>query len=282
MLKEFGYVDKYLKYKDFKHDRTYQAYRRSLDRFSEYVESLSSDFRYSTYDSLVEGFEENLKQNGYADSTRIFNLKVINNYFKYLNQQGASNAFGISITDYFGNKEKEVDKVDEDSIISPEEKDRLFAYVRSCDDYLNLFLFMISFYCGLRTNHLCDVPFRDLFVRLNGKLYYENKIFEKEPVSIELPTEVKEVYLNIFPEVPREYVFVNKTGKRYYARYVNRIFESYCKDAGINHYTPTDFRHSSVYYYVKTYGVDINKIMSRYNWTGDYLKRLYGDLLDLG
>ena len=98
---------------------------------------------------------------------------------------------------------------------------------------------------------------------------------------IELPEEVRDVYLKILPKKSREYVFFTKTDRKYYARYINRVFEFYCDKAGISHYSPMDFRHSSVYYYVKENGVDIQKIQYRYNWTGDNLKRLYGDLLGI-
>jgi integrase len=281
MLKEFENVDEYLDLKGFKHERTHEAYRRSLRRFEKYIENLSSDFRYLAFDVLVGGFEKSLSQAGYADSTKAFDLKVVNNYFKYLDREGVSDSFGISISDYFGKSERQMDRVREDSIISLDEKDLLFDYVRSCDDYLHLFLFMISFYCGLKTNHLCNIKFSELHIDIHGKFYYNNKIFVKEPVRIRLPDEVKEVYLRVLPEKARPYVFVTKKDKKYYARYVNRIFESYCKKAGIKHYTPTDFRHSSVYYYVKNYGIDIDAIKLRYNWTDDYLGRLYGNLLDL-
>lgn len=282
MLKEFDKIDDYIKEKKFRHEKTQQAYRRSLMRFIDFIENSSPDFKRLTFDNLIKEFDSDLKKSkkNYADSTRFFTLKVVSNYFKYLNQKGISDVFGISINKVFDKSERDLDKISEKSIISIDEKNKLFECVRTFDDYLNLFLFMIAFYCGLKTQHLCGIKFSD-FVNVNGKLYFDNRLYEKHPVMIELPEEVREVYLKILPRKPRVFVFIAESGKEYYARYVIRVFKFYCNKAGINHYSPMDFRHSSVYYYVKENGVDIQKIQYRYNWYGDNLKRLYGDLLGI-
>lgn len=280
MLKEFDKIDDYIKEKKFRHEKTQQAYRRSLMRFIDFIENSSPDFKRLTFDNLIKEFDIDLKKNNYADSTRFFTLKVVINYFKYLSQEGISDVFGISINKVFDKSEKDLDKISEKSIISIDEKIKLFECVRAYNDYLNLFLFMIAFYCGLKTQHLCNIKFSD-FINVNGKLYYDNRLYEKHPVMIGLPEEVREVYLRILPRKPREFIFITESGKDYYARYVNRVFKFYCNKAGINHYSPMDFRHSSVYYYVKENGIDIQKIQYRYNWYGDNLKRLYGDLLGI-
>lgn len=274
----FKYVNEYIQYKNFKSPSTKRLYILSLKLFNNYLNenNLEIDFNDMHISSLITNFQISIKDK-YSKASITSFVKVILNYFNYLDLQGY-------ITDFHNNIEAIDDnQISKNSIISIEEINTIVEYLKNSEDYINLFMVYIAFYTGLKVKYLCKIKYSDFILDENNKFCYINKIMRISPFKIILPTEVYEIYqilcdLNARNEINNAYILINKKGNIYTERYIRSIFSDICKNAKVNHYTASSFRHSAVYYYIKKNGCDKVELAMAFNWTKDNYDRMYKNL----
>ena len=276
ILKEFSFVEKYyIPGKGLKNKSTQRLYIRSINKFSDFVDEKGIkvfDFRAEAFNKLLDDFRLHLKKSyNYKPGTIRITVKIVLNYFEYLEATGRiSNFRSIEITDD--------DEVKPENIISPEEYDKLETYLINENDYVHLFIFQIAYYCGLKNKYLRILKYTDFTIDKDGRLYYFNIITKDSPYKIYLPEKVKNTFLNINIQKNSIYILDNK-GVPYYPRYLTRLFEKTCTAAGIKNYAPKDFRHSCILNYILDHGVNVDDICLRFNWGSNNIERLYKAIL---
>ena len=275
----FLYIDDYIKSKNFKSPSTKRLYRLAIKLFENFLitNNYEIDFNGEYFTVLIEEFKNEIKDS-YSKSSIISFVKVIINYFEYLESKDYIIEFYNSLSTTDNNA------VDKDSIISEEEFNKLIYYLRKNNDYSELFMVYIAFYTGLKAKYLCKIKYSDFVIENNGEFNYVNKIMRIQPFKISLPLEVKDVFEILKKETiakdDNSYIFINKIGNIYTERYLRNVFQNICQNAKINRYTPSDFRHSAVYYYIKKHGYDKEKVAMIFNWTKDNYDRMYKKLFD--
>ena len=275
----FLYIDDYIKSKNFKSPSTKRLYRLAIKLFENFLitNNYEIDFNGEYFTVLIEEFKNEIKDS-YSKSSIISFVKVIINYFEYLESKDYIIEFYNSLSTTDNNA------VDKDSIISEEEFNKLIYYLRKNNDYSELFMVYIAFYTGLKAKYLCKIKYSDFVIENNGEFNYVNKIMRIQPFKISLPLEVKDVFEILKKETitkdDNSYIFINKIGNIYTERYLRNVFQNICQNAKINRYTPSDFRHSAVYYYIKNHGYDREKVAMIFNWTKDNYDRMYKKLFD--
>ena len=275
----FLHIEDYIKYKNFKSPSSKRLYKLALKLFENYLISnnYEIDFNSMYFNSLIKKFEESIKDS-YSKASIASFVKVIINYFEYLYSENYIAEFNNCVATIDDNV------VSKNSIISYEEFERLANYLKENSEYKDLFMIYIAFYTGLKAKYLCKIKYSDFVIEHNGDFNFINKIMKIQPFKIPLPLEAKEVFEILcnqnFENVKNAYILINKRGNIYTERYLRNIFQSICQNAKIKGYTPRDFRHSAVYYYIKEHGYDKDQVAMVFNWTKDNYDRMYRGLFE--
>lgn len=269
-IEYFQYIDEYIEFKQLKKESTKKLYRRSILKFKGYCDIKQIKvLSFQSFNTLIDDFQTYLK-NTYEDGTIRTTSKIVINYFNYLNDNdkldGYTNTYKII----------DNDEVSEEKIISSDEFEIILEYLENKYEYIHMFLFMVAYYCGLKTKYLKNVKFDDFVMDYDNSFYFYNNIFHIHPCKIYLPERMKKIYLKIKSE--NIHIFVNKKGNLFNDRYITRLFEKTCTNAGINKYAPKDFRHTCIFNYIKENGID--DVDLKFNWARNNIDRMYSKILN--
>lgn len=272
----FNYINEYIEYKNFKLESSKRMYLLALNLFKKYVNSKKINlFVDNNFESILEKFISSIS-NDYSSSSINSFIKVIINYFNYIEDK--SN-FTLVNKD---NLTVDNNQISFDDIISEKELDKLLLYLQSIEDYRNMFLVYVAFFTGIKAKYLVKIKYSDFKYNKDGCFVYNNNIFKVSPFEIELPKVVANTYnLLLVDNIKKEdnaYIFVNSKNNVYTERYLRGVFKNICTLSKVKCYSPSSFRHSAVYYYIKNNGYIKEKVAMRFNWTRDNYNRMYKQL----
>lgn len=273
-MKEFDYIEQYIKSKNFKRESSSRSYRLALNLFKDYItnQGITIEFDDDIFNMILDNFGTYITTQ-YTKQSIITFKKIIVNYFSYLEINNLIEGYKAT-TKIVGNH-----NITMESIISKEDFEKLEKTLKDSDDDMNLFLVYIAFYTGIKLKYLSTIRFNDFEV-VDDKLYFINKIFRLNPFNILLPDKVKDVYYKLLSNKDNNYIFTNSRGNVYSSKQTTRVFEKICSEAGINHYSPREFRHSCIYYYIKENGADFIDLSTRFNWSNNNYDRMYKTLVE--
>lgn len=275
----FSYTNEYLEYKNFKVKSSKRMYLLALNLFEKFVcdKKINLIDVNNNFEYILEQFILSISSNYSSASINSF-IKVIINYFNYV--ENNSN-FALVNKD---NLTVDNNQISFEDIVSEKELDKLVLYLQSVKDYKNMFLVYIAFYTGIKAKYLVKIKYSDFKYNKDGCFVYNNNIFKVSPFEIELSKEVSDIYNLLlkdnYDKNNNAYIFVNSKNNVYTERYLRSVFKNICTISNIKCYSPSSFRHSAVYYYIKNNGFVKEKVAMRFNWTRDNYNRMYKQLFN--
>ncbi|QSX06775.1 site-specific integrase [Sedimentibacter sp. zth1] len=276
-MKYFDYIDEYINYKKFKSPSSKRMYKLALKLFYEFIykNNIKLDIDNSYFSYIMDKFKDYLKASYTNASINSF-VKVIINYFNYLDMKGY-------IVNFHNNVQTIDNKVvSKDEIISKDDFNKIIDFLEQEKNYQKQFLFYIALYTGLKAKYLIKLKYSDFLYNEKGKFVFRNKILKINPFDIELPEEIEKIYFKLLDSnninQNNAYILLNSYGHVYTDRYLRKVFQDTCENAKVKKFTPSCFRHSAVYYYIKQNGYDKSDVAIKFNWSKDNYDRMYKNL----
>ncbi|TXC81629.1 tyrosine-type recombinase/integrase [Luteibaculum oceani] len=257
-------INQFLDY--LEHQRRYSAhtvaaYKKDLEQFSLYLEETYEISEITKADrQLIRSWVLALMESGVAPSSVSRKLASLSTYFKFMQRQGAVNANPVGLV----SKPKKAKKLPVYLDVSSIEK--LFHAELFDRDYYgqqDRVILEMFFGTGIRLSELIEIKRINLdigkgLVKVLGKRNKERVI----PLTMNLVNLLRDFLVlrdgNVSSEIP--FLFVTKTGKKLYPKFVYRLVNNYLNQVTtITKKSPHVLRHTFATHMLNQ-GADLNAI----------------------